>query len=471
MEATVVSSVAVSPSFGQRNFGGCDLCDVRLTARAVKSADLFHKHPGGPLPDKLIDNADLVGFYRLVNNSKVTHAKLIAGHCARTRELIARATGVVLVIHDTTEIDFSGLSVQDLGPIGHGGCSGYLCHNSLAYDYAKHEVLGLAHQTLHVRRKVPKGESRTAKREHPDRESRLWKKGFLALGPAPQKVMRVNVADRGADLLEFIEAVEDGGDSYVIRSKSNRNVEVQDDNGGTIPTRLHDLARTLPSLGVRNVAVAAHGGHKARSARASVAAARVSIRPPHHARGEHSRQNLVTFVVCVREIQPPPGAAALEWILLTNVPAGDLAQACERVDWYARRPVIEEYHKAQKTGCGIELVQFTTGPALRATIAILSVVAIGLLRLRDLSRQDDAAHRPAAEAVDPEYVHAVSLWRYRQARPDLSIHDFFMALAKLGGHLNRRHDHPPGWLVLWRGWTKMQLLVLGARAARHERCV
>ena len=43
------------------------------------------------------------------------------------------------------------------------------------------------------------------------------------------------------------------------------------------------------------------------------------------------------------------------------------------------------------------------------------------------------------------------------------------ALAKLGGHLNRRHDHPPGWLVLWRGWMELQRLVEGAQLQRLRR--
>jgi len=474
MEAATAAPAAFSRSFGLEHFGGCDLGDARLTARAVKSADLFLKHPGGTLPDKLADNAALMGFYRLANHPAVTHAKLIAAHCARTRALIERAGGVVLVIHDTTEIDFSGLSAADLGPIGHGGCSGYLCHNSLAYDYARREVLGLANQTLHVRRKVPKGESPKAKREHPDRESRLWKKGWGALGSPPAAssgVTRVNVADRGADLFEFIEAVEAGGDCYVIRSKSNRNVDVDDGRGGVVRAKLHDLARALPPMGTRDVAVGANRGQRARSARVSVAGAQVSIRAPHFARGEHSRENLTTWVVCVREVDPPAGADALEWILLTNVEARDFARACARVDWYACRPIVEEFHKAQKTGCGIELVQFTTGPALRASIAMVSVVATQLPRLRDLSRADDAAGRPATEVVDERYVEAVSRWRFGAARADMSVRDFFMALAKLGGHLNRKHDGPPGWLVLWRGWTKMQLLVEGAVAVRGGRCV
>jgi hypothetical protein len=463
---------STASSFGQDHFGACELGDARLTARLVKTANCFLAHPGGTLPDKLNKNADLIGFYRLANSSKAGHRKLIAAHHARTEELMNQASGLVLVIHDTTEIDLSGLhSVDDLGPIGHGGCSGYLCHNSLAYGYEEKEVLGLANQTLHVRRKVPKGESPKAKREHPQRESRLWKKGWSALGAAPAGKLRVNIADRGADMLEFMEALELGGDHYVIRSKSNRNIDIQDGRGGVFQAKLHDWARELPTLGTRQVEVAANHGQKARSATVRIAAAKVSIKPPHFARGEHSNNNLVSWVVHVREVAPPADATPLEWILLTNVPVNNGADAAERVDWYACRPIIEEYHKAQKTGCGIELPQFTTGHALRSTIAILSVVATQLLRLRDLSRKENAVALPATRIMDLPYVEALSLWRFGAVRADMNVRDFFMALAKLGGHLNRRHDGAPGWLVLWRGWTKLQLLVAGAQSERQRRCV
>lgn len=466
------NSSAAMVSFGERHFGHCDMGDKRLTSRLVLTADRFLEHPGGTLPDKLNSNANLIGFYRLANNPKVTHGKLLASHRARTLELMERCAGDVLVIHDTTEIDFSGLeSVAELGQIGHGGCRGYLCHNSLAYDYRAGEVLGLANQTIHVRRKVPRKESPKAKREHPERESRLWKKGWLALGPVPQGKRRVNVADRGADMFEFIEAVEQGGDHYVIRSKSDRNVELDDGKGGVVKAKLHDFARSLPTLGTRQVDVSTNRGHKGRTASVRIAAVPVSIRAPHFARGEHSKENLSAWVVHVRESKVPQDEAPLEWVLLTNVPAENVEQACERVDWYACRPIIEEYHKAAKTGCGIELPQFTTGHALQVAIAVLSVVATQLLRLRDLSRRDDAATRPAGDIVDPEYIVALSAWRFKMVRADLSIHDFCLALAKLGGHLNRTHDGPPGWLVLWRGWTKLQLLVDGARTAIITHCV
>jgi hypothetical protein len=268
-----------------------------------------------------------------------------------------------------------------------------------------------------------------------------------------------------------MEAVELGGDHYVIRSKSNRNIDIDDGCGGVVTTKLHDWARKLATLGTRTVEVQANHGHNARSATVRIAAGQVSIKPPHFARGEHSSNNLVSWVVHVRETDPPAGATPLEWILLTNMAVNNEPDAAQRIDWYGCRPIIEEFHKAQKTGCGIELPQFTTGHALRATIAILSVVATQLLRLRDVSRKEDAAIVPAIEIVDVPYVEAISFWRFGKVGVDLSVHDFFMALAKLGGHLNRRHDGPPGWLVLWRGWTKLQLLVAGAQAERSRGCV
>ena len=55
-------------------------------------------------------------------------------------------------------------------------------------------------------------------------------------------------------------------------------------------------------------------------------------------------------------------------------------------------------------------------------------------------------------------------WRYQESRPNLNVYEFYYALARLGGHQNRKHDPPPGWLVLWRGWTQLQAMVDGVRA-------
>ena len=162
----------------EQHFGGCAFGDRRLTERAVISAAAVMRHPGGTLPHKM-EASDLIGFYRLANNPKVTHANMLQCHREQTLVRMRAAAGVVLLISDTTEADFTGLeSAADLGPIGNGSCRGLLCHNVLAVDYARREVLGLANQITHKRRRVPRGEGQKAKREHPQRESRLWKRAL-----------------------------------------------------------------------------------------------------------------------------------------------------------------------------------------------------------------------------------------------------------------------------------------------------
>jgi hypothetical protein len=41
----------------------------------------------------------------------------------------------------------------------------------------------------------------------------------------------------------------------------------------------------------------------------------------------------------------------LEWLLVTTRPVKSLDQALEIVAWYTRRWIVEEFHKAWKTGC------------------------------------------------------------------------------------------------------------------------
>ena len=93
---------------------------------------------------------------------------------------------------------------------------------------------------------------------------------------------------------------------------------------------------------------------------------------------------------------------------------------------------------------------------------ILSVVALSLLNLRELSRREDAKLRPATDLFCAEYVDLLSGWRHGEARPDWTIYNFCLALARLGGHRNRKHDNHPGWITLWRGWTKFQIMLNGA---------
>lgn len=454
------------PSFGREHFGGCVFGDKRLTDRAIASADALMRHPGGTLPSKL-PRAQLHGFYDFANNVKVDHNNVLACHCRRTLKSMQQCGGVVLVIHDTTEGDFSGLDIADLGQIGNGHHRGLLVHNVLAYDFAGREALGLVGQVVVARRQAKKGESVKQTREHWQRESRLWPRGVATVGRPPAGAVWINLMDRGGDSFESLDLQESLGQFYIVRSCTNRRVRVKDALGRWQRRKLHNFARGLPTLGERTVAVSGNCKQVARQAKVRVASGKVQLQVPHVRYGEHRGEPLLAWVIHVLEVNPPAGQEALEWIILTNLPSQSRALAWLHVDYYECRPIVEEFHKAKKTGCGMELPQFTTRKALEVTIAMLSVVAVQLLRLRDMARRDDP--RPASAVVDEIYIESLSLWRWKYAKMDLTAREFLNALARLGGHQGRTGDGAPGWLVLWRGWTELQRLVEGVVLGRLKR--
>lgn len=456
-------------SLGQAMFGHAQLDDQRRTARLVRTFEALCRHPGGTLPDKLSSPADLKALYRLCARAAVTHAALVAAMRSYTLARIANHSGPVLLLHDATELDYTTLGslTEHLGQIGKGTHRGYICHNVLAVDAKTGEVFGLLDQILHCRDEVPDDETLTALRERETRESLLWVKGTQHL---PSEARLVDVADQGASTFEFLEHEAHSGRRFVIRNGKTRKVYAGHKPRGP-KQYLQEYAQSLPELGRFTMDVQPQKGRKARmAAEFTLRGGAVLVLPPHAKHGHHSRQPLSLHVVLVAEVKPPRGQKPIEWMLLTNEPVATFEDAWRVTSWYERRWIIEEYHKALKTGCQIEDLQFTYVERLDPAIALLSGVALTLLGLRDASRRPDAHTRRATTLVAREYVDVLSLWRHRKLRSDLTIHEFFFALARLGGHQNRRHDHRPGWLVLWRGWMKLQCMLDGYLAAQPTKC-
>jgi Transposase DNA-binding len=188
-------------SFGHEHFAAAALGDQRRTKRLVRLADRLAQPPGGTLPEKLQSPADLEAWYRLVRAKAVTHRAVLEPARQRTLQRMRAQDGVVLTIHDPTELDYAGIqALRKRGQIGNGSRRGYRCHNTLAVAAERREVLGLANQILAVRPKAPKHEGRPQRRQRVNRETRLWKPGAAAIGPAPPGKRWVDICDRGADL-------------------------------------------------------------------------------------------------------------------------------------------------------------------------------------------------------------------------------------------------------------------------------
>lgn len=450
--------------FGQRHFGGAKLGDSRRSDRLVRLADQILAHPQGTLPAKLPDPCQLDAAYRLFADDGVTHAAVIAPHLALTHARMAARPGVTLIAHDDTELNFSGRALAtELGVLAGPKQRGILAHNSLVVSPQGH-ILGLAGQLLLCPRRKPASGTKAASRNAPDKISSLWRDALAQLPEPPEGTLWVHLADRGADVTEFLDALDERGWHYVVRSQHDRNVTV--DRGGVAErSKLRQEARSWPPRGTRVQRVAGQKGRPNREATVQVSWGRLTIVPPRQARGRERGVPLAVWVVRVWEPSPPTGVKGLEWLLLTDVAVGCLADAWERADWYDRRWAAEEYHKGLKTGIGTEGLQLTKRGALEAAIGVYAVVTVALVALRELGREPERARGRASDWVPQEWVKVLALWRYGVER-DLSVAEFTQALARLGGHQNRPSDGPPGWLTLWRGWGQFMAMLHGWLLAR-----
>lgn len=437
--------------------GRCQLGDQRRTARLVDTASRIHEHPGGSLPDKLHDPAAYRATLRLMNSPEVTHQTVLQPHLQETLRRIRATTQTILLIHDTTVLDYSGLMAsQVMGQVGNGGGRGYECHNSLAVEPTSGELIGLVCQQLHRRVEKPAGEGVAASRERESRESLLWVNAVKAIGDAPEGCHWVDVCDRGADTFEFLEYEIKRGRHFVIRSSHSRALEVEDAGG---PHLLHDLLRGLDAQVGWQVKVSVNNGQVARMAKVLCCWKEVTIRAPHVRKGKHGREPLTVWALRVWEVEAPPEVTEpLAWMLLTDEPIVDAEGARQRVGYYERRPRVEEFHKGKKTGMGVEGLQLQTRAGIEPLIALLSVLAVALVNAREAARQPETANSPATGYFDPQLVSILSVWRYGEERP-LTVKEFLLGVARLGGHLNRKCDGLPGWITIWRGMTKLHYML------------
>lgn len=447
--------------WAQENFGSCDLKDARRTRRAVKVAQQMAEHPDGSSPVQAERWADLKALYRLFDEEEVTFTALAGPHWQQTR---ARAAGRVLLLGDTMETDFGiHRQVEGLGPTGDGDGRGFFLHSSLMVLPQTGEIVGLAGQELFYRQPAPKGENSFQKLRRP-RESEVWGRVIDQVGPPAPGVQYVHVFDRGADNLDvFCHAMQQRSDWVIRAAQLHRSVQALAGH----PSSLQELLERQPVLGRYELKVRATPQHSARTAVLEVRVSQVRITCPKR-RTEYQRsigfEELTQRVVEAREVRPPKGAEALHWVLWTSLPVETFAQAWEVLESYERRWLIEEFHKAVKTGCRLESRQYQEAQRLEAVSGMTCVLAVRLLQLKSVAlSQPDV---PAERIVPKVWLQVLSRLRKREL---LTVRDFFRHLAGLGGFLMRKRDGDPGWITLWRGLDK---LLLGVRTyeAMFRKC-
>jgi len=459
-------------SWVETETAGSDLGDARLNRRLGAMLAAMGERPGKSLPTAFQDWANTKAAYRFFANENVSEDKILAGHFAASALRVQATDGPVLVLQDTTEFSFKRAAPEKIGftktscgrktkegrHTQHTLC-GMLMHASLAVT-PDGLPLGLTAAKFWSREKF-KGTKALKRKVNPTRvpierkESVRWLDNMrlsTELIGAPERC--VHIGDRESDIYELFCLAQELGTRFLVRSCVDRLAE----DGETTIAQV--MAAIEPS-GTHLVRFRDPAGQP-QTARLSVTFATMTVRPPIGKQKRYEHQSLQ--VIHAREIDPPEDRDPLFWKLITNLDVVSHADAVHKLEWYARRWSIETFFKTLKSGCRIEDVRLTTADRLANCIALACVTAWRIFWMTMLGRTEPAT-APGSVFTEAELI---LLDRTTPAAPQHQQRDlafYTKAVARLGGYLARRHDPPPGTIVLWRGFARLADLVIGFEAA------
>lgn len=454
--------------WAHRQFDPVQLGDARRTRRLVKIAAGLAAKSYGTLPRSFPLTKDLKAAYRFLDRPASQYDRIIEPHLRLTRQQMGQP-GEYLIIEDPTSLDFTGRQVgRQLGRIGDDRGQGFWLNTYLAaavygYDHQQAPrvgVLGLLAQQVWLRTGPVHKRRETAKqRLSRPRESEHWASIFPPMPPLPPQVHWIHIADCEGDVYETYLRAQAPGLDQIIRANQPRALMARGDS--TLQKVQAGRVRAKFDLALR-----ARPGQPARTAHLRVRAVRVVLRPPYRPNGPLPPQPM--GVVEVREVRSPPQVEPLHWVLLTSLPIDGEAAALRVVQLYACRPLIEEYHKALKSGMHIEDSQLDEPQRLQALLGIHAVAAVRLLQLKHLAVQEPDKPLESGQ-VDADLL-AILEGQFGLAADGWTAVSLLKSIARLGGFLARTGDGMPGWQTLWRGWQELMVLLRGYRLAKGMRC-
>lgn len=462
----------------REEMGTAELSDLRLNKRLLLIMQRMFASPVASLKAACRGWAETIAAYRFFNNEKVTEAALLAPHQNATLQRV-RAQERVLVIQDTTEIDYS--SKQELegkGPLSVEKRQGFFAHSQ--YVVTPERVpLGLLGTKIYARDQA--GEKINRKDQPIElKESYRWVEGYrdaCRLAEMTPDTQVISVCDREGDIyevfLEWQRRRQQGkiAAEWLIRSCQDRCLApFEERQAAAIAGKLRAAVEQSALLGTIEFEVTKHTGNKkvkgsrvktvrqARRVIQEVRAIEVMLKAP--SRKGAKLETVKIGVVLAREKNPPAGQDPIEWVLLTSLPVDSFEAAQETISLYLARWDIEVFHRVLKTGCRIEKLQLTEADRIKPAIVLYMIVAWRITYVMKLGRVcPNLPCDVVFEEAEWRAVYHVVKRKPAIEKPTLS--EMVKMVGSLGGHLGRKGDGAPGAQSMWQGIMRARDFALG----------
>lgn len=452
-------------TWAETTFGRCALGDKRRTRRLVEYA--AREAASGAYSTSGAcsgHSAAAEGAYRLMRNKNVDPDAIAEGGFQAAVEA-AREALILLAIEDSTTLGFEHSAAEDLGDLGgpdRAKRKGFWVHSALLVDAEAERTIGLVHQQRWIRDPDKRRGSRVFRKPTDAKESEKWQLASECMADrmGPQMSRVISVCDREADIYEYIAFKLDRGQRFIIRSCNDRTT---------------DSERTLWSevtgskiLGSMEITVQQRGGAHGRAKREvelTLRARAVKVKAPRYLPA--AVRFVEIWAVHAVEETPPEGVEPLEWLILTTEPCEGVESARQVLRYYALRWRIEDFHKAWKSGCGVEERRMQSAENLERVAIVLAFVAVRILQLTEEVSAEPT--RGCADILTADEWQCLWLTVEKSTPPKKPPTRKWArdAIARLGGWLDTKRTGRVGWSTMMKGWSRLQDKIDGFRAAKE----
>ena len=366
-------------SWAEQELSRANLGDKRRNKRLITIVEDLAQQPNESIPQASRDTAAMQGTYEFWANRRIEASSIIEAHTSSTIERI-KEHKVVLAIQDKTELDLGNRRrTREIGAISNQAAKGLHLHTVLAVSESG-VPLGLLEEKTWAREKARKGKGvQKRRRKIEEKESYRWLESLEnSQNLIPTEISLITIADREADIYELFAQPRREGSDLLIRAAQNRRIKKADEERG----KLFETLRLVASCGQKTLELQRTPRRKARFARLTVRFTTLELQAPTGI--EEIQPPIIIQAILAEEENPPPGEKAVSWLLLTTLPVLNYTDACDCLEKYAYRWLIERYHYVLKSGCGVEELQLETAERIEKALATYAISRSEALRDRGL---------------------------------------------------------------------------------------